>query len=190
LGKLEFTVPRPSPSTLPRSIHLRATRAKSIHVPVLLLPDDNPIKAQLERILNSRVFAGAQRSKLFLRYVVEHSLARPTEPLKEYSIALDVFDRDASYDPAVDATVRVEAGRLRSRLLEYYAGDGLTDPFLIQIPRGGYRAVFRPRQPAIAPAARPHALGPARPQAPRRRHLWAVPLAFLLGALLGHRASH
>jgi hypothetical protein len=148
---------------------------------------------ELKRILNSHVFAGAHRSQLFLRYIVDHALDRPDESLKEYGIALDVFDRDASYDPAVDATVRVEAGRLRSRLLEYYAHEGQSDPLSIEIPKGGYRAVFRPRQPAVAPAPWPLTLLPAKPMpsaAPRLRHLWAIPVAFILGALLGHRASH
>ena len=186
-------MPPSSPSTLRRPVYSRATRAKSIRVPIPPLPGDSPAKTQLERILNSHVFVGAHRSQLFLRYVVEHSLTHPGEPLKEYSIALDVFDRDASYDPAVDATVRVEAGRLRSRLLEYYASEGHADPLLIEVPKGSYRAVFRPRQPAVAPASRPLALVPAKPMpsaAPRLRHLWAIPVAFLLGALLGHRSSH
>ena len=157
------------------------------------LPASNPAHAQLHRILNSRAFAGAHRSQLFLRYIVGHALDHPDEPLKEYSIALDVFDRDASYDPAVDAAVRVEAGRLRSRLREYYAAEGQTDPLLIEVPRGGYRAVFRPRQSAVVPVPRPLTLVPAKPAlsgARRLRLLWAIPVAFLLGALLGHRSSH
>lgn len=161
-------------------------------LPPSVLPHDNPAKSQLDRICNSRLFAGAHRSQLFLRYVVEHSIAEPAEPLKEYSIALDVFDRDASYDPAVNATVRVEAGRLRSRLLEYYAGEGQSDPLVIEIPRGGYRAVIRPRQPNVAPVSRPLPLIPAKllpSAAPRLRHLLAIPAAFILGALLGYRAS-
>ena len=186
-------MPPPSPSTLPRPVYSRATRAKSIRVPIPPLPNDSPAKTQLERILNSHVFVGAHRSQLFLRYVVEHSLTHPGEPLKEYSIALDVFDRDASYDPAVDAAVRVEAGRLRSRLREYYAGEGQTDPLLIEVPRGGYRAVLHTRQPSVAPASRSLTLVPVKPMSsasPRLRYLWAIPVAFLLGALLGHRTSH
>ena len=162
-----------------------------VHIPSPSLPLDIPVRVQLDRIVASQVFAGAHRSQLFLRYVVDHSIAHPAEPLKEYSIALDVFDRDDSYDPAVDATVRVEAGRLRSRLLEYYAGEGHADPLLIEIPRGGYRAVIRPRQPT--PVPRPLTFVPAKttPSAtPPSRHLWAVPVAFLLGALLGYSASH
>lgn len=184
---------RPSPNSFSRRTSAHASPAHIGHVSLDRPPADNPAQAQLQHILNSRAFAGARRSQLFLRYIVGHALDRPDEPLKEYSIALDVFDRDASYDPAVDAAVRVEAGRLRSRLREYYASEGHADPLLIEVPRGGYRAVFRLRQPAVASPSRPLTLVPAMPMpsaAPRLHHLLAIPVAFLLGALLGHRASH
>lgn len=186
-------MPRPSPSTHPRLVRLSPAR-KGLRRPLFPpLPDGSPVKAQLDRIVASRAFSGAHRSQIFLRYVVEHSFVHPAASLKEYSIALDVFDRDASYDPAIDATVRVEAGRLRSRLLTYYAGEGQNDPLLIEIPRGGYRAVIHPRHPGVDPLPPPPALvaaNSAPSDTPRLRHLWAVPVAFVLGALVGYRASH
>lgn len=153
-------------------------------------PDINAVLAQLQRILNSRIFCSAHHSQLFLRYIVEHGLARPGDPLKEYSVAADVFGRDA-YDPAINNTVRVEAGRLRSRLLEYYAGEGRADPLLIEVPRGSYRAVVRARHAVAALEARPLALAPetALSAISSRRHRWAVLAAFLLGGFLGYRAS-
>src|SRR6185437_9761805 len=98
------------------------------------------IRRQLEYILASRVFFPAQRSQAFLRYVVEKSLLGLSP--KEYEIAIDIFQRSADYDPAVDSTVRVEASRLRNRLREYYDTQGKHDPILIEIPKGGYSAVF------------------------------------------------
>ncbi|HET8636732.1 MAG TPA: hypothetical protein VFL96_07775, partial [Acidobacteriaceae bacterium] len=102
--------------------------------------DAEAIRLQLERILSSGVFVSARRSQAFLRYVVEKSILGPVP--KEYEIAVDVFERSADYDPAVDATVRVEASRLRGRLREYYATQGKHDPILIDLPKGGYSAVF------------------------------------------------
>jgi hypothetical protein len=154
------------------------------------------VKAQLERILISQIFVSAHRSQLFLRYIVQHEIAHPSEQIKEYSIALHVFARD-SYDPAVNNTVRVEAARLRSRLHEYYAGEGRADPLLIEVPKGSYRALIRVRESdreivthrAPVPLQSP-AVSPFPASAPRLlRHLWAVPLAFLIGAFIGHRAS-
>lgn len=103
------------------------------------------IRAELERILASPPFAGAHRSRQFLSYVVQNSLEDRDAALKEYTIAIEVFGRDASYDPSIDATVRVEASRLRSRLRDYYTGDGQSDALIIEIPKGGYRAVFSER---------------------------------------------
>ena len=113
------------------------------------------IRDELERILASAPFAGSHRSQQFLQYVVEHAIEDGDAEVKEYTIkedtiAIEVFGRNSSYDPAVDATVRVEAGRLRSRLREYYAGDGRNDDLIIDVPKGGYHAVFRERAHAIA----------------------------------------
>src|ERR1700761_7291211 len=91
------------------------------------------VRAELERILASTPFAGSHRSQRFLRYVVENSLDDAHESLKEYAIAIEVFERDSSYDPSIDATVRVEASRLR----EYYADAGRNDPLVIDMPKGG-----------------------------------------------------
>jgi TolB-like protein/Flp pilus assembly protein TadD len=130
-------------------------------------PTSEEIKAALERILASAPFANSHRGQQFLRHVVEGSLKDSDESLKEYSIAVDVFERDASYDPAVDATVRVEAGRLRSRLREYYADAGRNDPVLIEIPKGGYRATF---------AERPHMNGAGVLQAAPGSDLVTAPI--------------
>lgn len=176
-------MPRPSASThlRPRPLPVRSARVRRFPLPQL--PNDSPVKAQLDRVLSSRSFRNARRSQLFLRYILHHALAHPNEPLKEYSIALDVFDRDTSYDPAINNTVRVEAGRLRSRLLEYYAGEGQSDPLLFEVPKGSYRVLIRDHHAE-------HRAIPAPSLRSGLRHLWAVPLAFLLGALIGRRASH
>jgi hypothetical protein len=89
--------------------------------------------------------------------------------------------------------VRVEAGRLRSRLLEYYAVEGQADRLLIEVPKGSYRVLIRERQPVAAPAPVCPQLPTARPlQSPAPAlpaPLWTVPLAFLLGAFVGYCAS-
>jgi len=115
-------------------------------------PTTPEIEEELDRILSSKVFAAAQRSQSFLRYVVERSLADAPGPLKEFSIAMDVFARSSDYDPSIDATVRVEAGRLRSRLREYYDEEGSGDPIHIDLPKGGYHPTFAFRDGKIGAA--------------------------------------
>src|SRR5580704_13033843 len=88
-------------------------------------PTTSEIEEELDRILSSKVFAAAQRSQAFLRYVVQRSLTDAPGPLKEFSIAMDVFARDHDYDPSIDATVRVEAGRVRRRVRGDYDLGGL-----------------------------------------------------------------
>ena len=151
-------------------------------------PTTPEIEEELDRILSSKVFAAAQRSQAFLRYVVERSLTDAPAPLKEFSIALDVFARGHDYDPSIDATVRVEAGRLRNRLREYYDAEGSGDPISIDVPKGGYYPTFNFRNGKIGAAKEvPLIIQETQPVAatPKRMPLswsrWAI--AFLLLAL-------
>ena len=103
---------------------------------------------QVDRIIRSRVFSKAARSQRFLRYLVAAAFAEPPQVAKEYTIAIEVFDRNSSYDPVIDSTVRVEAGRLRNRLREYYDEEGKADLLLIQLPKGRYSIVLSRRAPS------------------------------------------
>jgi serine/threonine-protein kinase len=109
------------------------------------------VLGQLARILKSRAFAKAKRSQDFLRYIVSLSLAGEANSLKEYSIALDVFGRDSSFDPRLDPIVRVEAARLRWRMKAYLQNEIDRDPIAIDIPKGGYAPVVFRRCPEPAP---------------------------------------
>lgn len=113
------------------------------------------IRAQLERILSDFASSGANRRSRLLRYLVEQTLEDRAESLKESVIATEVFDRSPDYDPQIDSVVRVEVGRLRARLAEYYEKAGADAPVRIEIPRGAYRPVFifREAAPEPAPAA-------------------------------------
>jgi adenylate cyclase len=111
-----------------------------------MAPTPEQTRAQLERILASAGFATADRLSRFLRYVVERSLAGEAGQLKEYVIGVEVFDRDERYDPRLDSIVRVEAGRLRTKLDEYYNGPGRADVVVIHLRRGSYAPVFEVRQ--------------------------------------------
>lgn len=112
------------------------------------------ILAELERALASKAFVRSARISRFLRFVVEQALQGKAGELKEYAIGVEVFDRKSSYDPRVDPIVRVEARRLRATLRKYYEAEGHDDPVVIELPKGSYAPVFRPRlQPA--PSAQP-----------------------------------
>jgi serine/threonine-protein kinase len=80
----------------------------------------------------------------FLTHIVNRTLDGDIDSLKEFSIAMEVFDRTSDYDPNIDAIVRVEARRLRAKLKAYYEeGQGTVDPVLIGLRPGSYVPVFR-----------------------------------------------
>ena len=99
---------------------------------------DAEVDSQLRRILESAAFAGSARSAQFLRFCVERARYYEPSQLKETTIAVEVFNRPADYDPRSDAIVRVHARRVRDKLAMYYRTAGTDDPIKIEIPRGGY----------------------------------------------------
>ena len=80
-----------------------------------------------------------------MRYLAEHSLDHPGVALKEYQIATEVLGRPVGFDPQSDSTVRVQAGRLRVKLAEYYAGEGSQDAIVVEVPKGSYGLTFHLR---------------------------------------------
>src|ERR1700674_3081891 len=103
------------------------------------------VMAQLEKILESPALGSALSLRRFLRYVVEENLAGRGDVLKEYSLGASVFGRGEKFCPRTDPIVRVQARNLRLRLERYYAGPGAHDPLAIEMPKGTYVPVFRPR---------------------------------------------
>lgn len=98
---------------------------------------------QLARIVNSPRFISSARLRRFLTHIVNRTTGGDLDSLKEFSIAVDVFDRTSEYDPNIDAIVRVEARRLRAKLKEYYEGPGRNDRVLIALRPGSYVPIFR-----------------------------------------------
>jgi adenylate cyclase len=96
------------------------------------------VRAAIEKILASPMFAASPRQQRFLEYIVSHTLDGNNDRLKGYTIGIDVFDRGSDFDPNIDAIVRVEAARLRNKLREYYENDGRADVVLIDLPKGSY----------------------------------------------------
>jgi adenylate cyclase len=139
------------------------------------------IRAELERILRSRCFAHAGRASVFLRFVVEETLAGAGPRLKGYTIGTEVFGRPLDFDPQADPLVRVEAGRLRSRLAEYYQNEGAGNPVQIELPRGAYAAKWR-RKDAAPTMDEGFEPPPARRRSRWRPALVAVVLLSLIAA--------
>jgi serine/threonine-protein kinase len=107
------------------------------------LPNSEQVRQALAAIVASAGFADAGRLPSFLTYLVERQLAGETDRLKESVLGVEVFQREAGYDPRTDPIVRVEARRLRGRLDDYYASTGKDDLVRILLPKGAYVPTFQ-----------------------------------------------
>ena len=123
------------------------------------------VRPALERVLASRGFANAPGLRRLLGYLVDNTLDGKSDPLKEYAIGVDVFDRGASFDPKTDTIVRVQARRLRAKLDEYYRTEGRNDAVVIEVAKGRYVPRFRSQRPAGSRIAVFPALHDPRPPA-------------------------
>lgn len=148
---------------------------------------ENDIRTQLNRILGSAEFANSARLKDFLSYIVEEALAGRAGRIKGVTIAQTVFGAGESFDPETNSIVRVEAGRLRQRLGEYYAEAGRHDPIRISVPKGAYAPEFWPSPQDIESPAPQADTGPEDQQhRPRWQYVAGAGLlaAILVGSFL------
>ena len=106
---------------------------------------EKAVREQLERILRSATFQQVERLKRFINFVVTEAAAGRGDELKEYVVGVQVFGKESSFDPRTDPIVRVQARRLRARLLRYYHDEGQHDELIIDLPKGGYAPVFKRR---------------------------------------------
>jgi len=146
---------------------------------------------QIERLTKSHSLHSSESLCKLLRYLAEHSLDHPGVALKEYQIATEVLGRPAGFDPQSDSTVRVQAGRLRVKLTEYYGHEGTGDPIVVEIPKGSYTLTFHLRSgqtlavpaPVLVPEPVERKIAPA--PSSRRWAVAVVVLSMLLAASLG-----
>lgn len=123
------------------------------------LPGLRAVRRQVEQIFSSPDFDASRRSKEFLRFIVEETLAGRGDDLTQTAIATRVFGRKDDFDAVVDPIVRIQAGRLRRSLERYYLLSGRSDGLRIELPRGTYVPAFHPRtaaEPAAVPEERPN----------------------------------
>jgi len=137
---------------------------------------DEDVRRQLSALLRSQSFAQAPSLSRLLSHIVERTLDGRSADLKEYSLGVDVFDRGEAFDPRVDTIVRAQARRLRTKLREYYDGEGRDAAVVIDLVKGHYVPSFALRRPAAASA-------PSGPSRRARTIAYAAAGAIVLIAL-------
>jgi hypothetical protein len=116
------------------------------------------IRQQLDLLLAHPLFSNSKRYPALLAYTVEQTLSGNSADLKERSIGIEVFGRTPSYDANADPVVRITAGEVRKRLMQYYYDSAHDEELVIELPTGSYVPVFHfaeaPAEPDL-PAAVP-----------------------------------
>jgi hypothetical protein len=164
-------------------------------------PEAAAVREQLERLLAHPLFSNSKRYPVLLAYTVDQTLKGAGAELKERSIGIEVFGRAPSYDANADPVVRITAGEVRKRLMQYYYDSAHDGELIVELPSGSYVPQFRapaplPELPPPVPLPVPPPVPEPAPQftapvpvpvpvphrtAPRRRWLF---LAFFFGIAL------
>jgi tetratricopeptide (TPR) repeat protein len=105
------------------------------------MPLKGDIRAALLRIVAVHPFKESPQLSSFLKFVVEQTLEGKGDELKGYTIATLALGRTDDFDPQIDPIVRVQAGRVRQAIEEYYAAFP-DDPIRIQFVKGSYQPQF------------------------------------------------
>lgn len=151
-------------------------------------PSADDVHAELERLCASPELDVPARARKFLRYIVEETLAGRADRIKAYTVGIEVFGRDQSFDAQSDPVVRIEAGRLRRALDRYYLTAGLSAPVSISIPKGGYVPHFERRIISTTAPSAPDA-GPSAAAASPNEGLVVAPAAWRWPRWLGAGAA-
>jgi hypothetical protein len=137
------------------------------------------LQSQIQRIVQSKAFRTSEVQRNLLNYLAEKSISGNADALKEYTVGLDVFAKPASYDPRQESTVRMHVARLRQKLAEYYRLEGVDDPVIVDLPKGGFKMTFEPRPPE-----RRLVEAPAIVEVPRPRYRREMMLAGACGVAI------
>ncbi|MBY3537231.1 hypothetical protein HFN68_30595 [Rhizobium laguerreae] len=117
------------------------------------LVSEDRARVETERLLADPRLHVSDRHRAFLRYITDALFEGRSDTVKAYSVAIDVFNRPASFDPSSDPIVRIEATRLRETLQKYYEDLGDEPGARLDIPRGRYVPVFVERDHPPCPLA-------------------------------------
>ena len=140
-------------------------------VTALQFADRDRFRSQIDKIVQSQTLRKAESLCKLLRYLGDYALTHPGIPLKEYQIATEVFGRPEDFDPQADSAIRVQAGRLRLKLVDYYTHEGANDTVVVEMPPGSYVLYFHEREKPSASSTSPASISQPLllpPVAPRR----------------------
>src|ERR1700756_1269094 len=155
------------------------------------------IQEQLEQLLSNSHFNQSRRFPSFLRFVIDQTLLGQTDLLKERTLGIEIFGREADYDTASDPIVRVTATEIRKRIAQYYQEPGHETELRVSLPSGSYVPQFHWPQ-AAKETGHPQTVPALPPPVPvpteiskvetlpirKRRWFWRPAIAVALAAIV------
>ncbi len=164
--------------------------------PAITDEERKAIQEQLERLLSNSHFSQSRRFPSFLRFVIDQTLLGQTDLLKERTLGIEIFGREADYDTASDPIVRVTATEIRKRIAQYYQEPGHETELRVSLPSGSYVPQFH--WPQTAKDTSQTQTGPTPPHPSvsaeplelekdgvrKRRWFWRPATGAVLGALV------
>lgn len=136
------------------------------------------------RICQSRTFSKTARLRELLRHISLNLLEGHSTEVTEFEIGRRVFGRSEDYVPSEDGVVRGAARQLRLKLKEYFESEGRSEPWIVDIPKGGYVPVFSRRIPD--PVPEPSSAPPVPP--PEKPRRWSGTFLRLFAAAFAFNA--
>ncbi len=157
-------------------------------------PNLDDARREIRAILQSGIFAPSSRQAMLLEYLFNTMAEGRAADLKEFTVAVELFHKSVDFDSHTDATVRVEAHRLRKKLEKYYETVGRDSRMRVVLPPGQYALQFLPApvRDVRAGAAPDTGTVPARAASRRRALVWLAVAAVVSGlaALLYWRPAN
>jgi hypothetical protein len=164
----------------------------------MLIVEENALQSQVDKILHSDELRTSEVLRRLLKFLAEKSVTGEADQLKEYAVAIDGLGKHHSYDPRHNSAVRIQVGRLRQKLAEYYRTEGKADEIVIDLPKGRFKltceqrcTLVEPAPPAPALVISPPEIRPARTPFSFGPLLWvALAIAIACGVYYWGLSSH
>lgn len=115
-----------------------------------MMIDEFHLSKEMDFLCASSWFSNKPQMKRLLDYLVSHALNEDEKSYDQRAIAIEGLGRGTDFDPAENPLVRIEVGRLRRLLNDFYEANQ-TRPFKITIPLRQYRPDIIPASPDSLP---------------------------------------
>src|SRR5579862_3224027 len=117
----------------------------------MMAVDEGEFQSQVDRILHSEELRSSETQRRLFRFLANKSIVGEADGLNEYAVATDGLGKPPSYDPRHNSAVRIQVGRLRQSIAEYYRTEGKQDELIIDLPKGRFKLACNPRSATVEP---------------------------------------